>query len=49
MSRSPVKMHVTPNLAAPAPALTSLVDYKSEQLLVFLPSFLLSINSCYNW
>ena len=46
MSRSPVKIHVTPNLVAPAPALTSLVDY-SELLLVFLPSFLLSINSCY--
>ena len=30
-------MHVTPNLVAPAPALASLVDYESEQLLVFLP------------
>ena len=39
ISRSPVKIPVTPNLVAPAPALTSSVDYKSEQLLVFLPLF----------
>ena len=39
MSRSPVKIHVTPNLVAPAPALTSSVDYKSELFLVFLPLF----------
>ena len=37
--RSPVKIPVTPNLVAPAPALTSSVDYKSEQFLVFLPLF----------
>ena len=34
-----VKIHVTPNLVAPAPALTSSVDYKSEQFLLFLPLF----------
>ena len=39
MSRSPVKIHVTPNRVAPAPALTSSVDYKSERFLVFLPLF----------
>ena len=39
MSRSPVKIHVTPNQVAPAPALTSSVDYKSELFLVFLPLF----------
>ena len=39
MSRWPVKIHVTPNLVAPAPALTSSVDYKSELFLVFLPLF----------
>ena len=38
-SRSPVKIHVTPNLVAPAPALTSSVDYKSERFLVFFPLF----------
>ena len=39
LSRSPVKIHVTPNLVAPASALTSSVDYKSEQVLVYLPLF----------
>ena len=39
LSSSPVKIHATSNQVAPALALTSLVDYKSEQLLVFLSLF----------
>ena len=39
MSRSPVKIHVAPNVVAPAPALTSSVDHKSELFLVCLPLF----------
>ena len=50
LSSSPVKIHVTPNLVAPAPALTSSVDYKSEQFLVFLALFpAININLRYVW
>ena len=48
MSRSPVKIHVTPNLVAPAPALTSSVDYKSEQAPVTAPSEADASNSLKN-